>query len=174
MADNIEIKAIVRDWNGLCQRARSISDTPCETLIQEDVFFHVPQGRLKLRIFAPDRGELIAYERENCAGPKQSRYWIAPMADPAAMRQALQQALGIRGIVKKTRLLFRVAHTRIHLDEVENLGHYMELEVVLQPGQSREQGEKIARDLMARLQIAAGDLIAVAYLDLLEKRSPKQ
>jgi len=73
----------------------------------------------------------------------------------------------MRGVVKKSRSLPLVGQTRAHLDDVDGLGHFMELEVVLEEGQSEREGEAIARDLMEKLGIDNEDLIASAYVDLL-------
>ncbi|HEY86272.1 MAG TPA: class IV adenylate cyclase [Chloroflexi bacterium] len=170
MAANIEIKAKVNDPLALQERAESLSDTPASIIHQEDIFFHTPQGRLKLRILAPDRGELIHYQRSNAAGPKRSDYLIASTADPTALKAVLTASLGERGVVKKRRTLYLAGNTRIHLDEVEGLGDFMELEVVLGPGQNDEAGETIASELMAKLGIAEADLIDAAYIDLLANR----
>ena len=79
----------------------------------------------------------------------------------------LGAALGVSGVVRKTRRLFHVDETRIHLDEVEGLGAFIELEVALAPGQTPAQGAEVARDLMRRLEINDDDLISRAYIDLL-------
>ncbi len=81
----------------------------------------------------------------------------------------LELAYGIRGVVRKTRYLYLAGQTRIHLDDVEGLGRFMELEVVLEEGQSDAEGQKIAEDLMSALGVERDDLIDGAYMDLLEK-----
>jgi adenylate cyclase len=133
MALNIEIKARVRDFEGACAAAEELSDTPCEIIEQEDTFFPVPQGRLKLRTLAPDSGQLIYYERPDTSGPKASHYIIAATPEPHDLETLLAAALGVRGVVRKTRRLYLVGPTRIHLDRVEGLGAFLELEVVLEP-----------------------------------------
>jgi predicted adenylyl cyclase CyaB len=142
-------------------------------LVQEDTFFGCPNGRLKLRVFDDGSGELIFYERGDHAGPSESRFHKAPVSDPALLRTALDEALGIVGTVRKRRHLHLVGQTRIHLDEVAGLGHFLELEVVLADDQSIADGDVIARQLMADLGIRADDLIDVAYVDLLEKRASR-
>jgi len=168
MATNIEIKARAGNPTLLRERAQRLSGASGELLLQEDSFFCVPKGRLKLRVLGPDRGELIYYEREDLAGPKSSHYLLFPAPEPAALRAVLAASLGILGIVRKQRWLFRIGNTRVHLDDVEGLGTFVELEVVLQPGQSAQEGHAIAADLMRRLGIESGDLVAGAYLDLLQ------
>jgi len=171
MGTNIEIKA--RAANIVHQRelASRISDTPCELIEQVDTFFEVPCGRLKLRQFAADRGELIHYDRGCGAGPTRSDYVIVPTPEPAAMREVLGRVLPVRGVVSKSRHLYLAGQTRIHLDEVADLGWFIELETVLSPGQSDETGEAITVDLMARLEICDSDLIECAYIDMLADKS---
>jgi predicted adenylyl cyclase CyaB len=170
MPTNIEIKAQVRDLAGLRRLAAAVSDTPVQVIPQEDTFFHSPKGRLKLRQLQPDRGQLVYYERPDQDGPKRSNYYIYETKDPSGLKTALSLSLGVRGVVRKTRYLYLAGQTRIHLDDVEGLGQFMELEVVLRDGQSDAEGQCIAEDLMARLGIQKGDLLEGAYMDLLETK----
>lgn len=62
-----------------------------------------------------------------------------------------------------------VGQTRIHLDDVVGLGKFMELEVVLKPGQTDAQGQAEAELLMAKLGIKETDLIDSAYMDMFEQ-----
>lgn len=139
-----------------------------DVISQEDIFFNTPQGRLKLRIFSNDRGQLIYYIRPDQEGPKRSDYHIFHAADPASLRRVLELAYGIRGVVRKTRYLYLIGQTRVHLDDVEGLGQFVELEVVMQEGQSDTEGQAIAEGLMANLGIEKNDLLEGAYIDLLE------
>jgi predicted adenylyl cyclase CyaB len=169
MATNIEIKARIHDLPGLKKRVAAISDTVGELIPQEDIFFNSPQGRLKLRILAPDQGQLIYYERPDNSGPKQSDYFISQTAEPATLTDVLSRSYGVRGIVRKERWLYWIGNTRIHLDEVEGLGSFLEFEVVLSAGQTIQEGQSIAAALMSRLDIAESDLVDSAYIDLLER-----
>ena len=169
MPANIEIKARVRDMKVIRSHTEKLSDTPVEVIPQEDIFFNVPHGRLKLRVLAPDRGQLIYYTRPDQEGPKRSDYHIAYTSDPENLKRVLDLANGIRGVVKKTRYLYLVGQTRVHLDDVEGLGHFMELEVVLREGQSDVDGLEIAQGLMASLGVEKSDLLESAYMDMLEK-----
>lgn len=169
MAKNIEIKARVRDIERVAEIAARLSDSPEEVLQQEDIFFNVPQGRLKLRIFSGGAGQLIFYERDDLPQPKASSYFLSKVDDPYSLLEVLSRALGVRGIVKKIRRLYLVDHTRVHLDEVEGLGNFLELEVVLRENQSEEDGRKIAQDLMQQLEIDESDLLSGAYVDMMKK-----
>lgn len=170
MPTNIEIKARVHDRAVLEARARQLSDQPVQLIPQVDTFFATEKGRLKLRELAPDRGQLVYYERADGDGPKRSDYRIFETSDVAGLRELLALALGVRGVVKKLRSLYLIGQTRLHLDRVEGLGEFMELEVVLQPEQSEQEGMRIADDLMDRLGVQQADLLEGAYMDLLEQR----
>jgi predicted adenylyl cyclase CyaB len=168
MPANIEIKARARDFNAIRSRAEVLSDTPVEVIPQIDTFFSTEKGRLKLRELGPSRAQLIYYERPDQNGPKRSDYHIFETGDPINLKTTLSLALGTRGIVRKTRYLYLVGQTRVHLDDVEGLGQFMELEVVLNPYQSDHDGQAIAEDLMSQLGIEKGDLLEGAYMDLME------
>ncbi|HEX8202293.1 MAG TPA: class IV adenylate cyclase [Isosphaeraceae bacterium] len=167
MPTNIEIKARAPDLRRLQTAVEAVSETRAEIRDQEDVFFKVPTGRLKLRILGDRHGELISYQREDAAGPKPSCYLIAPTSDPAALKAILSEVSGVLGVVRKRRRVYRIGQTRIHLDEVEGLGQFVEVEVVLRPEQTEDEGVRIARHLMDRLGIAGDQLVAGAYIDLL-------
>lgn len=171
MPANIEVKARARDFEGIRSRAEKLSDIPVQVIPQEDIFFHTEKGRLKLRILGPEHSQLIYYTRPDQEGPKRSDYHITRSPDPGNLKRVLELAYGIRGIVRKTRYLYLVGQTRVHVDDVEGLGRFMELEVVLEEGQSDAEGQKIAEDLMTALGVERDDLIDGAYMDLLEKPS---
>jgi adenylate cyclase class IV len=168
MPANIEIKARVQNFAELRRRAEALNDNPPQVIPQEDTFFNTTRGRLKLRQLAPDRGQLVYYERKDGSGPKRSNYYISDTSDPEGLKNTLSLALGVRGVVRKTRTLFLVGQTRVHLDQVEGLGDFMELEVVLRPEQTDGDGQDIARELMTRLGVAEADLLEGAYMDMLE------
>jgi predicted adenylyl cyclase CyaB len=170
MPANIEIKARARDFAAIRSRAEALSDTPVQVILQEDTFFHTPGGRLKLRQLGPDRAQLVYYERPDEDGPKRSNYHIFETSDPENLKKTLSMALGVRGVVRKTRFLYLVGQTRVHLDEVEGLGQFIELEVVLRPEQTDAEGQTIAEDLMTRLGVSQDDLLKGAYMDLIESK----
>ena len=122
---------------------------------------------MKLRIFTAERGELIYYERPDTTGPKHSTYVRTTTDQPAALQRVLTAALGVRGVVRKQRRLYILGQTRVHVDEVEGLGDFVELEVVLHPTQTVAEGTDIATALMQALAIEDDALIAGAYIDLL-------
>ena len=168
LGSNIEIKARVSDFRGLMARVEAIADSGPVILRQEDTFFRCENGRLKLRELSLSRSELIFYKREDNAEPCQSRYDIVQINDPDAVGTLLGRALGVLGTVRKERTLFMVGQTRIHVDCVDGLGRFLELEVVLSPGQSEDYGKKVALGLMKELEIRPTDLVVGSYIDLLK------
>ena len=166
MARNVEIKARVGDPQALARRIGSIADQGPQAIEQDDTFFRCRGGRLKLRDFGNGRGELIHYRRADQAGPGTSEYRITPTDE--------SDALGAVGRVRKRRILYLAGRTRIHLDRVEGLGDFLELEVVLDEGEPQASGEAEARVLMERLQIEDVDLVEVAYVDLLARMSVQE
>ena len=170
MPRNVEIKARLRDRERVERLVRERADQGPEIIVQEDVFFSCSSGRLKLRRFADDRGELIFYRRLDTEGPSESEFHKAPTSDPDAMLVAMKAALGEIGRVRKRRTLFLIGQTRVHLDEVEGLGDWLELEVVLEADQTADDGSAVAHDLMRTLGIDEHDLEARAYVDLLTSR----
>ncbi|MBI3298042.1 MAG: class IV adenylate cyclase [Elusimicrobia bacterium] len=165
MARNVEVKARVSDWPGLSARARELWGEP-QLLRQRDAFFPCPDGRLKLRLQEPGPSYLIFYRRADEAGPKASDWLGADVADGDAARRLLAAAFGEAAFVAKTRLLFMSGRTRVHLDDVDGLGRFLELEVVLRDGEDAASGEAEARTLLSRLGVAPGDLVRGAYADL--------
>jgi adenylate cyclase class IV len=169
LAVNIEIKARVRKPEKMETLIRNLSDRPVEILHQVDTFFQVSEGRLKLREHRQGPAQLIFYQRADQTGPRPSRYRIVPASEPDILKQVLTDALGLLGVIRKTRRLYRAGNTRIHLDSVEGLGTFLELEVVLDPDQTFKQGRTRARQLMKDLEVSPEDLVEGAYLDLLRQ-----
>lgn len=172
MPSNIEIKASVGDIDELRRRASEIATEPGFNLRQEDIFFHAPNGRLKLRIFDDGSGQLIRYRRADGTEAKRSDYEIYETSQPQLLRSVLAESLGEKVVVRKKREVLMADQTRIHLDLVDGLGTFMELEVVMRPDQSSEEGQAIANDLMGKLGIDKKDLISCAYADLILAQRP--
>jgi predicted adenylyl cyclase CyaB len=167
-ARNVEIKARVADPSALRARVAALGTEPPVIIGQHDTFFSTTHGRLKLRRFADGTGRLIFYERDDIIGPKTSTYSMATCPDARAFEAVLTRALGVRGVVEKRRELFMIGRTRVHLDDVRDLGHFLELEVVLGDSKPIADGEREAHDLLAKLGVPPAALVAPAYIDLLE------
>lgn len=171
MARNIEIKAYIESIETLEPKVAKVADNGPTEIFQEDTFFQCKTGRLKLRAFSESHGELIFYRRSNQAGPKESFYVRSQTTEPATLRDALSLAYGEIGRVLKRRTLYLVGRTRIHLDRVEGLGHFLELEVVLSEGESTQVGIEVAHQLMEIFGVESTQLIEGAYVELLEAKN---
>ena len=172
MARNVEIKARVSNVEAIRRKAAAVADKGPVEITQDDTFFRCESGRLKLRVFSSDEGELIFYRRADEQGPKESFYLLSPTSAPDTLRESLSLAYGQTGRVRKHRTLFFAGRTRIHLDQVEGLGSFLELEVVLEDGEATESGIREAHILMERLGVQSAQLIQGAYVDLLAQGAP--
>jgi predicted adenylyl cyclase CyaB len=169
MNRNVEIKARVDNLAAIRDRVKALADDGPAVLEQEDTFFACPHGRLKLRQSPGSaEAELIYYERPDRKGPRESRYVVHRTRDTESLKQVLSRALGVRGVLCKRREFFLIGQTRVHLDEVAELGTFAELEVVLRPEQDASEGTAIAAALMKQLGIANDQLVDRAYFDLLD------
>jgi homotetrameric cytidine deaminase len=165
---NVEIKARDPDPDGTAARCVALGAEDRGVLVQRDTYFAGRHGRLKLREMGADGSELIAYRRPDAAESAASAYVLAPVADPAALLEALDAALGSTVVVSKRRRLFIWENVRIHLDDVDGLGAFVELEAVLGSGEDELAGarEQVAR-LRSELEISDDALVSVGYSDLL-------
>ncbi|KAG6459156.1 uncharacterized protein LOC115449327 [Manduca sexta] len=173
---NVEIKAVIKDYSNICLKAEELSGSPATIIKQDDTFYRVNEGRLKMRFYADHSATLIRYERDDKNGPKLSNYELLHFSVDESEKaklldEMLKNCMGETGRVQKTRKLYMVDQTRIHIDTVEGLGNYMELETVLRPEQTVEEGQAIARDLQNKLGVKDEHLIHCAYIDLLIEKS---
>lgn len=166
---NVEIKARVSNPDHTESIAAQMADSGPVNIEQEDIFFNCSKGRLKLRKFSDNKGELVYYNRDDGPEPTECNYSILKTSDPTLIGRILGKALGVRGIIRKSRTLYLFGQTRIHYDDVSGLGKFVEIEVVLSPGQAISEGTDIAESVMHRLGISEHELIDAAYIDMLPK-----
>jgi homotetrameric cytidine deaminase len=164
---NIEFKARDPQPARTLELALGLGAEDRGEIAQTDTYFARARGRLKLREQRPGDAELIQYRRADAPDARESRYRRVPVADAPALREALDAALGTLVVVEKRRRLLLHENVRIHIDEVEGLGSFLELEAVAQPDSdlSAEQ-DKVGR-LRAELDITDDSLVAQSYSDLL-------
>ena len=163
---NLEVKARVKALAPLRSRLRALDGaTRHPVLRQTDWYFRVPKGRLKLRVCGAQRhGELIAYLRSDRPAARTSEFQRMAVPDAAGARRMLDRMLGARGSVRKRREVWLYRNARIHLDTVEGLGTFVEIEVVVTDGMAQARG--LMRDLRAALGIGSADLLAASYGDM--------
>ena len=162
---NLEFKARIDDSGGLLRRARELGADLWGDLRQTDTYFRVSQGRLKLRETAGRQAELIYYERDEEAQGRPSDYETALSPDGVALKLVLSNALEVLGVVRKRRTLLLLDAVRVHLDNVDGLGLFLELEVPV------KDGEAAARErlnlLLRQLGFDEADGVRASYLDLM-------
>ncbi len=167
---NIEIKARVDRLDKLAELVQAPGFYFCETLEQEDIYFTVPRGRLKLRLMPARPGQLIFYQRPNIGGPKESVYEIVQVEEGRMLAALLGAALGVKGKVVKTRQVFLRDNIRLHLDQVEGVGSFLELEAVIRERHEEERASREITDLLSYLGIPPTALRHESYIDLLLAR----
>lgn len=164
---NVELKARDPDPARSLERALALGAEDRGQVLQRDTYFARARARLKLREQEPGPSELIQYRREDSTDARTSSYRRVPTGDAEALREALDGAYGTLVTVAKRRRLLLREGVRIHLDEVEGLGSYLELEAVAEPDSDlSEEHQKVER-LREELGIEASDLVATSYSDLL-------
>ncbi|NUO78915.1 class IV adenylate cyclase [candidate division KSB1 bacterium] len=188
---NFEFKARLEDTRTVqAEMARRHAEI-ISIMLHTDTYFHVSKGRLKLREIAflpvpnaksalpPPHSELIFYLRSDDASVRRSDYLITPVAHADSMRVLLDSACGTRVAVKKRRVLYllgyerspydpKAPHIRVHLDTVEQLGSFVEVEAVMGEGITPELAQREAQSLLHEFGVRE-QLLNESYVDLLER-----
>ncbi|MGZ6643758.1 MAG: cytidine deaminase, partial [Solirubrobacteraceae bacterium] len=166
---NVELKVRDADPAATLARALALPGVRDEgELRQRDTYFAASAGRLKLREESDARGErahLIAYTRADEATARTSAYRLAPVAEPGPLREALDAALGTVVVVDKRRRLLLWENVRIHLDTVDGLGSFAELEGVADEASDLAIEHERVAHLCAELRL--GEVVPGSYSDLL-------
>lgn len=166
MAKNLEFKVKYKSLDMLLPKLADLKAIQQETINQVDTYFHNPKGRLKLReTDTSDEGWLIYYERPNILESRYSIYQLCKVNESLVLKELLTAALGVKTIIKKQRVLWMYQNTRIHLDTVEDLGEFVELETVFQ-NQSEVDAIKEHNHVKNTLGLDAAEPIAVSYSEL--------
>jgi predicted adenylyl cyclase CyaB len=160
---NIELKARDPDPARSIEACRSIGAEDMGIIRQRDSYFNVPFGGLKLREETPGRPHLIQFERADEPQQRESRYRIAEVEDATMLLAVLTAAIGLAVVVIKQRHLFRWQNVRIHLDEVERLGTFIELEAVALPASDLSAEHELISELRDKFAITDERLIASGY-----------
>ncbi|HWD65373.1 MAG TPA: class IV adenylate cyclase [Solirubrobacteraceae bacterium] len=162
---NVELKAQDPAPEATLQACRELGAVDCGLLWQRDTYFNTPEGRLKLREQRPGRSQLIHYERPDQVHERESRYRILEVSDADTIRDFLTESLGVWATITKRRRLFLWRSVRIHLDDVEGQGSFVEFEAVAQPDSDLSAEHALIGELRSRLSIADANLLAESYAD---------
>lgn len=166
---NVEIKCRCGDLAAVQARAEALGARDAGLLVQRDTFFAGVHARLKLRVLEGGQAELISYQRPDVPQARTSLYRIAPVEEPEALAAVLAHALGEAGTVRKRRRLLLLRRTRIHLDEVEGLGSFVELETVLGEGDPEAEGQAELAAIATALGLDGAERLEIPYVELLRQ-----
>lgn len=167
MRRNIELKARDAAPEASVEACHRLGAEDRGHVTQQDTYFAVARCGLKLREEQPGRPHLIQFERARTPQEHESRYHIVHVEDGPTARAALAAAIGVRGVVNKRRRLFLYRTVRIHLDEVEGLGSFLELEAVAARGSDLTAEHRLINELRRALAITDQRLVAESYAELL-------
>jgi adenylate cyclase class 2 len=165
----VEIKARVSDHELLRKKLSALGAEYTGTFQQSDLYFKVPEGRLKLReVEANNNVELIYYNREDIAGPKSDDAFILRIQEPGELKKILEKILTPLIVIDKVREIYLYCGIQIHLDTVEKLGKFIEFEKqTTDTPESIEKGRLSLQKLMKKLEIDPRNLESHSYSDLL-------
>lgn len=169
---NIELKATDPKPADSFELCLSLAAEDHGELRQRDTYFDVSHGGLKLREQHPGVAHLIQFERSDEPQERESRYRLVDIPDGAVLRAALASALGVRVTVLKRRRLFIWQGVRIHLDEVDTLGTFIELEAVAQPDSDLSREHQLVRQLRDFFSITDDRLVPEGYATQLLRAAP--
>src|SRR5260221_2937937 len=132
-----------------------------------DTYFNVSDGRLKLRE-GNIENNLIYYERSNQPGPKNSHFYLVKIVDANSLKEVLTKSIGVKVIVKKKREIYYINNIKFHIDEVAELGSFVEIEAGnILANLSREELKKQCDFYIKEFKVKSADLINGSYSDML-------
>lgn len=173
---NLEYKAELRDPDLarlIVQQTRALFVGEFK---QVDTYFHISEGRLKRRECESEPVEWIVYKRPNHIEPRVSDFSI--LSEEEAETRFGKVLPAVRTVVRKTRQLWLHRAVRIHFDDVEGLGRFIELEAMVTPTHNLDACQKSLGELLEALAPALGEPISDSYSDLVEReveeRQPTQ
>jgi predicted adenylyl cyclase CyaB len=170
---NLEYKAPVHDLPAFRAKALSLGADLWGDLRQTDTYFAVLRGRLKIRESAGFQAELIFYERDESAATRPSDYQIASAPDGQALKSLLTSALGVLAVVRKRRTLLLLDTARIHLDNVEGLGSFVEIEVPVTAPEDEPAAAQRLESLIRDLGLEADGGIRESYVEFVDTKELK-
>lgn len=174
MQINIEIKARCHDLEAMKSRLLELGAAYVGLDRQQDIYFQCNQGKLKLRS-GNIENSLIFYDRAIVNEPKRSSVAFYNPAPGHNLQEILTRALDVLVTVNKKRMIFCLANNKFHLDEVEDLGKFVEIEVIDATGLvPEEQLRRQCHKYLQLLGIRPEDLLSSSYSDMLQKREGKR
>ena len=163
----VELKARVDDHEVLRKKLSTLGAQYSGTFQQTDLYFRVPEGRLKLReVNDSNITELIYYKREDIAGPKNDDAFILRIQEAEELKMILKKILTPLKVIEKVREIYQYKGTQIHLDTVKNLGKFIEFERKTNNySHTTKKDHQILEKLMSQLEIPSNNLEVLSYSD---------
>ena len=163
---NLELKAKYPDQKAAIRIAEEIGAEYEGILHQEDIYFKISPGRLKLRI-VNNNYELIYYKRANIKTVRESEYEIFRVKDGRELFSVLKGILPVTVIVKKKRVLYIWQNVRIHIDTVKGLGKFLEFEAVCKTKKDSKDAPSKLKKLIRVFNIKQKDMVSSSYSELI-------
>jgi adenylate cyclase class 2 len=164
---NIEIKARCKNPSKIRKSLVSRNAQFLGKDHQIDIYFKVSQGRLKLRE-GKIENYLIYYDREDKKGPKKSEVMLFKTDPGSPLKQLLTKALGILVVVEKQREIYFIENVKFHIDDVKNLGSFVEIEAIGEGKNiDRKKLDHQCQHFLKLLEIPDKDLVSNSYSDML-------
>ena len=166
----VELKARIDDHEVLRKKLSTLGAEYAGTFQQTDLYFRVPEGRLKLReVKDSNTTELIYYKREDIAGPKNDDAFILRIKEADDLKMILKKILTPIKIIEKVREIYHYKGTQIHLDTVKKLGKFIEFERKTNNySHTAKKDHQILEKLMNQLDILSNNLEVLSYCDIAE------
>jgi predicted adenylyl cyclase CyaB len=166
---NLELKAAANDFARLRRALRGLGAARQPLLVQTDTYFAVPNGRLKVRQReGASAAELLVYLRPDARKARASEYQKLAVEDAPGLLRLLRSMFEEDVCVRKRRDLWMYGKTRVHLDQVDGLGTFVEIEVPF--GRAMEPARRTMARLVDALGIERADVLDRSYADLLAGR----
>lgn len=163
MAQNIELKIKLDNFSGVTEILHQ-NNIKLETILrQRDIYYKNKNGLLKLRIYN-GTGELIFYQRNEDQKDRVSNYHLLKV-DPEYAEDFFSKLFEIEVEVVKERRLYLYNNTRIHLDKVDKLGSFLELETVV--NKCLHEGKNEFSEVVQFLKLDLSKQIKSSYRTLL-------
>jgi adenylate cyclase, class 2 len=164
---NVEIKARHADPDGVRRYLVTAGAVFAGIDRQVDTYFNCGHGRLKLRQGNIENA-LIHYARPNEAGPKSSEVNMMQVSNGVELKSLLTTALGVQVVVDKYREIYFIGNVKFHVDRVQGLGHFVEIEAIDKDGSlGREKLLQQCQFYMQALGIEVADCLTHSYSDML-------
>jgi predicted adenylyl cyclase CyaB len=163
---NVDFKAELRDAELARNLLLSVKATHVETIDQVDTYFRLASGRLKKRQSPQQATEYIFYHRPDSLQPRISSFTI--YSEQQALRQFGVLNWPVWVVVRKHREIFQHTHVRIHLDRVEQLGWFIEMQSLVTPQNNLAKCHQNIHLLRQALSPALGEMISSSYAEMIE------